>query len=150
MFSGKLSNGVHFYGFELDGDAGMSQAQRAQTGGEKRQGWFFALEERVRTPRFGLSTGERDEIGTLSGETDDKPDDDAKLPASARSLSWRHMQRDADDKPLFVDSARTPPGLEGHAFDGQAWFGNSAAMGAITFRQPVRVLMHATAMLEEA
>jgi hypothetical protein len=80
-----------------------------------------------------LNVGEADDLG--------------EVPAAAFELSWRHVKRDADHAPAFVDEARTPSNLEGHRFDTGVWFHDAATMAATTFRRPTRVLIHATALL---
>jgi hypothetical protein len=132
VFSGRLQHGLHFYGFELPA-ADKGQVDEAQFGGTHDQGWFFGLEEPPRSPRFGLNVGEADDLG--------------EVPAAAFELSWRHVKRDADHAPAFVDEARTPSNLEGHRFDTGVWFHDAATMAATTFRRPTRVLIHATALL---
>jgi hypothetical protein len=134
--AGELGPGIQFYGFELPGTTGPRTAiEEAQTGGTAGQGWFFAFEEQLRSPRFGLDSGTPGQIG--------------RRPADWSRLGWGHLAI-GDDRAEFVDRTTVPELVPTRVEPGDpVWFADAAAMAAITFRRPTRVLIHATAVLEE-
>jgi hypothetical protein len=131
-FIGELEPGIQFYGFKVPGP-GRNQVDRAQHGGAKGQGWFFAFEEQLRSPRFGLDAGRPAQRGTMPDEWS--------------QLAWGHLSAQADDEAeRFVDA--TTSAHVSIAEGGFRWFADAATMARLTFRRPSRVLIHATAMLD--
>ena len=124
-FVGSLGRGINFYGFD-----GLTEEQARGDGAE--DGWFFVLEEEPRATRFGL------DIGGTAGQ----------LPDGWNSLGWRHLAAAGERAPWFCSI--DPPNVR---FDGETtlggltWGDDAAAMAAITFRRPIQIFMHATAML---
>lgn len=129
-FVGALQPGVNFYGFDL-----VEEDARGDGGGP---GWFFVLEEEQRAMRFGLDTG--------------LARDKEEVPATWTDLSWANLAAEGEPKPEFC-AVDTVPWIEAAVLGGNggtdAWGDDAAAMARITFRRPVQVFMHASAMLPE-
>ena len=127
-FVGTLQRGVNFYGFE------DLTEEEARGDGAGNDGWFFVLEEEPRAMRFGLDRG------TASGK--------GELPASTwANLAWANLAVDDAEVPWFCTIDPPNPAFDGAARDDLEWGRDAAVMAAITFRQPVQVFMHASAML---
>ena len=101
------------------------------------------LEEQPRASRFGLDVPQERFRGTAPGNWSD--------------LSWAHLVGVDDALPAFADvtgpdwliAAGQLPG-NGPAGEPDAWGTGAAAMARITFQRPVRMLVHADAMLPAA
>jgi AraC-like DNA-binding protein len=128
-FVGTLQRGTNFYGFETL----TEEEARGDDGGE---GWFFVLEEAPRAMRFGLDRGQSQAKGTQ--------------PKSWANLAWAHLAQEAEAVPWFCSIDPPNDHIDDKAFDGLEWGDDAAVMAAITFRRPIQVFMHATAMLPEA
>jgi hypothetical protein len=89
-----------------------------------KPGWYFVIAEHVTEPRLGL-----------------EPENSA-TPVSWNDLSWQ----DVAVKGNYIDVSTAPPKP---AAEPVAWSENSAALGYILIRRPVRVAMHALALLGE-
>ena len=138
LFASRLAPDAHFYGF------GLTERQaRGSTDPGRRPGWFFVLEEQPRASRFGLDVPQERFRGTAPGNWSD--------------LSWAHLVGVDDALPAFADvtgpdwliAAGQLPG-NGPAGEPDAWGTGAAAMARITFQRPVRMLVHADAMLPAA
>jgi hypothetical protein len=128
-FVGTLQRGTNFYGFE---DLTEEEA-RGDEGGE---GWFFVLEEAPRAMRFGLDLGKAGTKGTQ--------------PKTWANLAWTHLAAANAAVPWFCSIDPPNDHIDDKPVDGLAWGDDAAVMAAITFRRPIQVFMHATAMLPEA
>lgn len=135
ILAGQLAPDTVFYGFELD-----EATARGSTSPPNHPGWFFVLEERPKGPRFGLDVGARADRGGV--------------PPAWSELSWAHVSPgDGSGRATFLDlSAAAHLGgltLEGNGGT-DTWGSDAAAMARITLQRPVRLLVHADAMLPEA
>jgi len=124
-FVGTLGRGVNFYGFD-----GLTEEEAR--GADGSEGWFFVLEEEPRAMRFGLDLGGRK--GALPEQ-------------SWNSLGWRHLAEADGDVPWFCSIDPPNRGFEHATLDELTWGDGAATMAAITFRRPIQVFLHATAML---
>lgn len=125
---GTLQRGVNFYGFE---DLTEEEAR----GDDGSAGWFILLEEEPRAMRFGLDTG--------------RPAHRGKNPRKSwDNLSWFHLAEEEGEVPWFctIDNFDR---IEAEEFDDLKWGEGAAVMAGITFRRPIQVFMHASAMLPE-
>ncbi len=127
-FVGTLQRGVNFYGFDT------LTEEDARGDGVDNDGWFFVLEEEPRAMRFGLDHGNDGQKG--------------QLPRSWDSLAWAHLATEDAVVPWFCSI--DPPNQKFSDEDlgtGLEWGDDAAVMAAITFRRPIQVFMHASAML---
>ena len=138
LFAGMLERDVYFYGFAL-----TEQQARGSTSPAADPGWFFVLEEQPGATRFGLDAAQERFRG--------------KTPRSWADLSWSHLVAAEDPLPTFVDLAaptwlNTAKPLPGNGPEGETdlWAEDAAAMARITLQRPVRMLVHADAMLPDA
>jgi hypothetical protein len=116
-FRGDIGPDVTFFGFELADPRGSDDPTKAQPG------WYFVIEEHVTEARFGLEPA----------------------PPPAPSSVWNDLSwSDVTLGGAFLNPAVAPatPTREGVTF-GQG----SASMAFILLRRPVRVAMHALALL---
>jgi hypothetical protein len=134
-FVGQLQRGVHFYGFDLE----LEDAR----GDGPSDGWFFALEEQPRGPRFGFDAAPagRRQRDRQAGAT----------PVSWSDMTWAYLRDSADETiPMRVDLA-APDALQGLTLGSGAsadtWAENAAAMARITLRTATRVLIHGSSLL---
>ena len=123
-FVGTLGRGINFYGFD-------TLTEEVARGDGPGHGWFFVLEEEPRAMRFGL-----DQAGRKGA-----------VPASWNNLGWRHLVEEDEAAPWFCSIHPSNSDLEGTTIDGLTWGDDAAVMAAITFRRPIQVFMHASAML---
>ena len=128
-FVGSLQRGVNFYGFDT-----LTEG-KARGDGADNDGWFFVLEEEPRAMRFGLDRGKDEQKGDLPGSWD--------------NLAWAHLATEDGVVPWFCSIS--PPNQqfaqEEDLGTGLEWGDDAAVMAAITFRRPIQVFMHASAML---
>lgn len=109
-FAGVLDPDISFFGFDLtDEDL------------RRGDGWFFALQEQITEPRFGLD--EQRAAGPLSGWRSAAWGDTGILPGA--TFSVEDLRRTAEDRGL----APSP--------------GNGALTAEALFQNPVQVLVHA-------
>jgi hypothetical protein len=128
-FVGTLQRGVNFYGFDT------LTEEEARGDGVDNDGWFFVLEEEPRAMRFGLDIG--------------KDGNKGRLPGSWDNLAWAHLAATEND-PVPWFCSIDPPNQQFTDEDlgtGLEWGDDAAVMAAITFRRPIQVFMHASAML---
>jgi hypothetical protein len=134
-FAGVLGRSAFFYGFAL------SEAEaRGSTRPDSHPGFFLVLEQRPGAPRFGLDAA--------------RPQLRGRAPAGWSDLSWAHLAREDQPLPDFVDVSGPDWLIEAGALPGNggpdAWGEDAAAMARITLQRPVRLLVHADAMLPPA
>ena len=122
IFQGRIGDEYRFFGFDIDDPRGSSDPAAG------KPGWYFVLEEHPAEPRFGLEPKHR------SG--------------ASSSLTWNDLSWD-DVTPTgnFLDATK-PPAFT--ANEPVTWSRDAAAMAFILMRRPVRVAMHAGALLGPA
>lgn len=125
LFRGTLEPDITFLGFELTEEAARGSTEH---GAGHHPGWFFVIQQRPGEPRFGL----------------DDPSQAAPDRIAAWSeLNWSHVTADA-----YVHVAGPKPDTRGvTAPPGVSWGSTSADQAYITMQQPVRIAVHADAML---
>ena len=136
VFVARLAPDVAAFGFDLD----QATARGTTHPADGTPGWFFVLEQVPSAPRFGLDAPRN--VG-----------DDALT--SWDGLSWSHLADNGGPLPDFIDvtgpssvvTAGPLPGNGPTHTDLDAWGEDAAAMARITFQRPVRMLVHASAML---
>lgn len=119
IFRGDIGADVTFFGFNI------SDPQGDPDPAKNDPGWYFVIAEHVTEPRLGL---ESDKAMTPTGTWND--------------LSWPEVSLRGN----YVDVTKAP--LK-PANESVAWSENSAALGFILMRRPVRVALHALALLGE-
>jgi hypothetical protein len=133
VFTGVLRPGIAFFGFALTQD----EARGVLPPRPGPAGYFFVLEEPPGAPRFGLDPPRSGQRGNP--------------PAAWSDLSWAHLSAAGGPLAPFVDTAGPPWLVAAGELTGNggrdAWGTDAAAMGRITVQQPVRMLVHADAML---
>ena len=136
-FSGRLDTGVRFFGFDLKRDAALGTATPQNTSGSA--GYFFALQEQPTEPRFGLNEYEEGESYTA--------------PANWSELSWGHFISNGNpDSPAYLpiggafNRLALPDSTAADAAT-SVWGSHAGAMARIVLQRPVRMLVHASAML---
>ncbi|MBK8034813.1 MAG: hypothetical protein IPK17_35985 [Chloroflexi bacterium] len=142
-FSGDLGAGVNFFGFAgLDMTTALGAATPENTASDG--GYFFAFQEQPSEPRFGLD------------EADPEAAYDPAQLDTWSELSWGHFSSaeypDAppyltiagnfEDDPEKDDTAET-------SAPSSIWGSHAGAMARIVLQRPVRMLVHASAMLPE-
>jgi hypothetical protein len=140
VFSGELDTGVKFFGFdELDYADVLGDATPDNTSTDG--GYFFALQEQPTEPRFGLNEYEP---GTTY-----RP----KSLVDWSDLSWGHFMTGTDPaSPPYLpisgafSGITLPDSAEADAED-STWGSHAAEMARIVLQRPVRMLVHASAML---
>lgn len=142
-FRSQIGSDVTFFGFALEdlkGDPTLQPPSLPQHPADlqgssdptvNKPGWYFVLEEHVTEPRFGL---EPDEILAQSGSS-------SATPPAWEELGWPDVASGT-----FLDPA-TPP-AKFTELEGVTWGANAASMAYILMREPVRVALHALALLE--
>jgi hypothetical protein len=132
LFSGRLAPGVYFYGFDLSEED--ARGSTLETDGDA--GYFFVLEEQPWAARFGLDQP--------------NPRHREKPPPSWSKLSWAHLGAAKEPLPTFVD-VEGPEWMVDVERTGNGgrdrWGDDAAGMARITLQRPVRMLVHADAML---
>jgi len=86
--------------------------------------------------RFGLDRG-----GTQAK---------GKQPTTWANLAWAHLAEEGGAVPWFCSIDPPNDHIDDAVVDGSAWGDDAAVMAEITFRRPIQVFMHATAMLPAA
>jgi hypothetical protein len=131
-FRGMLEPDLAFIGFGLD------EATARGRGGDP--GWFFVIQEQVVEPRFGFDEP--------SGEG---PDRFGGAPGHWRDMTWGHV---VSDEAAFARLSHVPVAspplnalLRNLSLDGATWGMNAAHMAQITLQPPVRIAVHADAVL---
>ncbi|WP_373356626.1 hypothetical protein [Pseudoroseicyclus sp. CXY001] len=125
-FEGRLGPGLRYFGWDLPA---AEMIGGAATGGQaKAPGWFIALEEPLFAPRFGLDAYEAPAAG--------------QPPADLDALHWGHLVADEAGWQALRQAPAAPP-WAGTPIEGLRWDAGAAAVAAMTFQAPVRVLIHA-------
>ena len=139
VLAGSLGRGVSYLGFELTEEAARGAVDAAGVpvpGGDA--GWFFVFEQPPIGTRFGLDVGDAGDPGTM--------------PHLWKNVSWGH-QVDTASALDALTHARAGGRLAGtrRKYDEgmfqETWGAHAAAMARICFQRPVRMLVHASAML---
>ncbi|WP_158931674.1 hypothetical protein [Acidisphaera sp. S103] len=120
VFQGQIGDDCRFFGFDIDDPFGLSDPAA------NRPGTYFVIEEHLTEPRFGLEPA-----GSLPPENPVWND-----------LGWDHVTLTGN----FLDPA-TPPSFT--STESVAWSDDSSAMAFILMRRPLRIAMHATALVAE-
>jgi hypothetical protein len=137
LYRGSLQPDVTFFGFALK----AAEARGSTNPADPEQGWFFVLEQHATEPRFGLEPAPVDET----------------VPQVTRwnDLTWANF----GSPPVLSSSTQPanvigpiltppPPGSPENPGDPDNHWGQDAAQTAfILLRRPVRVAVHARAML---
>jgi hypothetical protein len=119
IFRGDIGTDVTFFGFNI------SDPQGSPDPAKNDAGWYFVIAEHITEPRVGL---EPDKSATPTGFWND--------------LSWPEVSL----KGNYIDVTKPPPKPAGESV---AWSESSAALDYILMRRPVRVALHALALLGE-
>jgi hypothetical protein len=133
LFVGTLDRTTAFLGFRLT----LDEAR----GSDGQPGWFFAFEQPPTLPRFGLDVA--------------KPVQAGKTPRFWKNVSWAHQVDDIDALPAMTYArargrlAGTTLPYDRGGFD-ETWGKDATAMARITLQRPVRMLVHASAILPPA
>lgn len=117
LFRGQIGADITFFGFDIDDPQGSSDPAAG------KPGWYFVLEEHPTEPRFGLEPEKR---SVQSGAWND--------------LSWQEVTLTG----AFLDVSPAPAPAQRESV---TWGANAASMAYILLRQPVRVALHAQALL---
>jgi hypothetical protein len=127
VFRGEIGDDLTFFGFDVD----AADARGADDPATGKPGWYFLIEEHASEPRFGL-----------------EPETSAAAAGSWNELRWNDVALDHG----FLTPAPAAPAVPPPPREGVAWGASAAAMAFILMRKPVRVALHARALLgtEEA
>jgi hypothetical protein len=118
LFRGTIGVDLNFFGFDVTDPRGPDSGAAGTDAG-----WYFALEEHVSEPHFGL-----------------------ELETSKAGPSWNDLRwSDVTLHHGFLNPASGPA-----ARDAVAWGQDAGAMAYILMRRPVRVAMHGRALLAAA
>ena len=117
VFRGDFGQDVTFFAFNIADPKGSNDPAAGNAG------WYFVIAEHVTEPRVGLEPAKSTTPTDLWND-----------------LSWQEVQL----KGNYIDVSAAPPTPAGEAV---AWSENSAALGYILMRRPVRVALHALALL---
>lgn len=120
VFRGSFAQDVTFFGFNIADPRGVDDPAA------NNPGWYFVIAEHVTEPRVGLAPTK---ITPPTGEWND--------------LSWEEVNVAG----AYIDVSTVPPTPAGESV---AWSENSAALGYIMIRRPVRVALHALALMGAA
>lgn len=120
VFRGEIGEDVSFFGFNnIDDPKGLDDPAAA------RAGWYFVIAEHVTEPRVGLEPAKSSSPTGLWND-----------------LSWQEVAV----KGNYLDLSTAPPKPAGEPV---AWSADAAALAYILMRRPVRVALHARALLGE-
>jgi hypothetical protein len=134
IFRGSLNPDVTFIGFPLT-EAEARAGRPSPTVPGVTEEWWFVIAEHPTEPRFGLHNAQWDQpLSAL---------------ASWNNLTWAYVAHtEADWMVLSHAPAIAPfPPLTGARIDGVAYGADSGAQAHITYRNPVRIAMHALDVL---
>lgn len=120
VFEDRLGADVRFAGFPLPAEELLGAASPAEGGA----GYFIVLEEQVSAPGFGF----------------DPPQPGGGAPATPNDLRWDHV---TGGGPFAVIAPPTPVTFPG----GATWGQDAAHVADLALQRPMRVLMHARALL---
>lgn len=135
LFTGTLGPGAHFYGFAV-----TEEQANGSTDPNNHPGYFFVLEEQIGRPRFGLDTARQNEGGVA--------------PSRWSNLRWSHLRDTGQPIPTHVETSGPSWLIDAGPLPGNGgrdqWGDDAAAMARITLQRPVRMLVHASAMLPDS
>lgn len=120
LFQGEIGSDCRFFGFDVDDPFGLPDPAAG------RPGAYFVIEEHLMEPRFGLEPA-----GTV-----------APANPSWNDLGWDHVTLTGN----FLNATTAPTFT---AVEPVAWSEDASAMAFILMRRPMRVAMHATALVAE-
>ena len=120
LFRGAIGDDIRFFGFDIPDARGNPDPSKNDAG------WYFAIEQHATEPRFGLEP----ETSTTANPT-------------WNDLSWNDVKLDG----AFLDTGTAPATP---AREGVPWSAGAATMAFVLERRPVRVAMHALALLGPA
>lgn len=120
LFQGQIGDDCRFFGFDIADPFGSSDPAA------NKPGVYFVIEEHLTQPRFGLEPA-----GTVPPQS-----------AVWNDLGWDLVTLTGD----FLNAA-TPPSFT--STEPVAWSLDAGAMAYILMRRPVRVAMHATALVAD-
>jgi hypothetical protein len=134
-FQGSLGTAARFWGFNLT----TTDARGADAPAEGPAGWYFALQEHTSEPRFGLEPP-----GSVFGGA----------PDSWQKLAWSDLVTDAAALATlaYVDLGAPLPNVGAIVDPRQArWHiadgARASDLAYATYREPVRILVHASRMI---
>lgn len=126
LFSGALPPDIGFFGFPLKGPAARGNPDPTV----KDPGYFFVVQQQPTAPRFGL-----DIAVTYGGR-----------PTAWSAASWGHLAPSASALGALKHVPVGGP-LANLGIGGTTWGKNAAHFANITLQQPVRIFVHADALL---
>ena len=136
LFHGTLKPDVTFFGFPLTAEEALGtldEKGKPATSGDP--GWFFVIQQQPTEPRFGLDLPLPELFGTK--------------PATAwNEVSWAHLVENETELKALTH-APVAGRLGGHEVGSVKWGFNAAHMAAATLQRPVRIAIHASALLEQ-
>jgi len=134
-FLGSLGVGAGFWGFKLT----TGEARGASSPQAGPAGWYFILQEHSSEPRFGLEP-----VGTTF----------ATAPDSWQKLAWSDLAADSTSlvQLQYIDLGAALPDISSlvdskHARWRVADGSRASDLAYITYREPVRLLVHASRMI---
>jgi hypothetical protein len=134
LFRGSLKPDVTFIGFPLT-EAQARAGRPSPTNPGVTEDWWFVIAEHPTEPRFGLHNAQWDQpLSPL---------------ASWNDLTWAHVAKTQAEWNLMSHAptvAPFPP-LIGARIDGVTYGADAGAQAHVTYRNPVRVAMHALDVL---
>jgi len=122
VFRGNFGQDVTFFGFNLGGE----DPTGSDDPNAGKPGWYFVVAEHVTEPRVGL-----------------EPQKKTDPTCYWNDLSWEEVKLQGN----YIDVSIAPPTPTNESI---GWRGNSAALGFILMRRPVRVALHARSLLGES
>jgi hypothetical protein len=142
-FRGEIGSDITFFGFALEslqGDPTLvppmlpqhaADLQGSSDPAQNKPGWYVVLEEHLTEPRFGL-----------------EPDEILAQPSSGSSTqpTWDELGWPDVAPGTFLDPSTKPAKYS--QLEGVTWGVDAASMAYILMREPVRVAIHALALLE--
>ena len=117
VFRGDFAPDVTFFGFDIQDPKGLPDPNAGDAG------WYFVIAEHVSEPRTGLEPVRNSNPSGLWND-----------------LSWQEVSLNGN----YLDVSVAPPTPPHETV---AWSQSSAALASILMRDPVRVAMHAIALL---
>ncbi len=117
---GTIGSDITFFAFDIPDARGDPDPVK------KDAGWYFAIEQHATEPRFGL-----------------EPEPSTTTSPTWNDLSWKDVTMSG----AFLDPATAP---QAPTREGVTWSAGAATMAFVLERRPVRVAMHAIALLGPA
>lgn len=127
LFTGRLDNDTHFFGFGVPAEAVAGGGLPEAGNPNPDAGWFVAFQQQPTEPRFGM-------------------DDDPAAPLLADLTEWEDLawQSIGAAPGAFVSLSTI---ASSHQAEGTTWGRNGAHMARIMMQTPARVLFHGSALL---